>query len=304
VVVNHRANMYTVGVHKLYKPKERQPFNDFDGKGTSLGAVLNGYLSNAFSEEGDDKVVHCVASNVVGDEVQALLTHGLSGIAATIRNQQGVETFQQHPEDTHEIRCGAVVRLPGAATTGWWAAHVFSNRSAMGLLKYGLVRRFQNDYPKLRLAVEPCVSGAALKAAVEAGEVEEVTLIRYDKPNDVRDRITDEWVRRNQSARVEVGIRAGRGENILNGRLRRYFGGEKELFGEIVEFNGLRFDEAKIEVTLASGASRTFNIENPESGHAFSVNLEDLDIQDGDPTPSSLFASMDDAIDEMVQQLA
>jgi hypothetical protein len=301
--MNHRATMYTVGVHKQYKPKDLLPFNDFDGKGASLADCLNGYLSDGFMEEGDERAVRCTQSNVIGDEIQALLTHGQSGMVAVIRGPQGHERLRQAVDDTHEVSCGLVLRLPGDETTGWWASHVIGTRSAKSLLKHGLVRRFMNDYPKLRLVVRPCVSGAALTAAVDSGEVESVKLVRLERPGDRRDRLTTQWVRRDQTAHIEVGIRAGRDQNVLNGLLRRFFGGERNLFGQIVEFNGVEFDQAKISVSLPNGSTRTFNIEHPDSGHAFSVDLEDLDLRDGAPTPDSLFAAMGTAIDEMVAEL-
>lgn len=81
--------------------------------------------------------------------------------------------------------------------------------------------------------------------------------------------------------------------------LARFFGGDKEAFGEIVEFNGLEFDQAKVEVALANGTTRTFNIETPDAGHAFTVDMDQLDFEDGEPTDESVFAELRRAIDEM-----
>ncbi len=131
------------------------------------------------------------------------------------------------------------------------------------------------------------------------GQIETIKLTRLDQPNDRRDRATDKWVRRNQSAHVEVGIRAGRGEHVLGNLLTRFLDGDREAFGDIVEFNGLQFDHAKVEVILDNGTKRTFNIETPDSGHAFTVDMDDLDFRNGEPSSNSLFVGLGSAIDEM-----
>jgi hypothetical protein len=66
-----------------------------------------------------------------------------------------------------------------------------------------------------------------------------------------------------------------------------------------VEFNGLEFDTAKVEVALTDGTTRTFNIETPDAGHAFTVEMDKLDFEDGEPTDKSIFAELRRAIDEM-----
>jgi hypothetical protein len=295
----HRAAIYSVCVHPLHKPKELRPLGDFDEQGTSLAPRLNEYFNSNFEVEDSPKTAQCVSSSLAGDEVELIVTHGQSGVAADIVDTAGTVRLHQEPEDTQEIRCGSLLRIPGRETTGWWAVHVNNGRSAKSLLYAELAERFRSDFDELKLLVSPCVPGAALEQAVNEGQIERVNLIRLDRPTDRRERITDKWVRSNQSARVEVGIRAGRGEHVVRDLLARFLGGDKEAFGEIVEFNGLEFDQAKVEVALTNGTTRTFNIETPDAGHAFTVEMDQLDFEDGEPTDGSVFAELRRAIDEM-----
>jgi hypothetical protein len=293
----HRAAIYSVCVHPMRKPRELLRFNDFDGKGHSLADKLDGYFKAGLVGLGDSKSATCTSSSVVGDEVQMMATHGQWGVDANIRDKEGAMRLHQETDDSQEIRCGSLLRLKGSATTGWWAAHVNNGRSVKGLLHAPVIEAFRTEFPDLNLKITPCVSGAALTKAVDDGNIEAVKLVRLDKPKDRRDRITDQWVRKTQSARVEVGIRAGRGEHIKADDIKRFLHGDKKAFGDIVEFNGLDFDHAKVEVELPNGTTRTFNIETPDSGHAFTIDMDELTT--GAPTDASIFAELGRAIDEM-----
>jgi hypothetical protein len=193
--MSHKAGIYSVRVHPLYKPTELRPLGDFDEQGTSLGTCLNGYFNDDFEVDEDVKTAQCVKSDLVGDEVELIVTHGQSGVAADIRDTTGTVRLHQEPEDTQEIRCGSLLRLPGRDTIGWWAVHVNNNRSAKSLLYEELAERFRNDFDKLKLLVSPCVSGAALQQAVDEGQIETVKLARLDRPTDRRERITDKGSR-------------------------------------------------------------------------------------------------------------
>jgi hypothetical protein len=301
--MTHRAAIYSVYVHPLYRPNELRRLGNFDKQGTSLAACLEGYFNTGFRVEDGDRAAEVTSSSLVSDEIELMVRHGLSGVAADIIDQKGKKRLRQRPEDTQEIACGGLLQLPRQATTGWWAVHVHGNRSPKRMLYEEIAQRFQADYnslrPPLKLVVSPVVSGAALREAVEQGQINTVKLTRWDRPKDVRKRITDKWVRKDQAAYVEVGIRAGKGEHVLSDKVRRYLKGEHSLFGQIVEFNGATFDSAKVEVTLENGTTRTFNIENPESGHAFTVELENLTFRNGDPTRASLFRELHRAIEEV-----
>jgi hypothetical protein len=75
--------------------------------------------------------------------------------------------------------------------------------------------------------------------------------------------------------------------------LRYFKEGEREAaFTEMVEAVGLRFEQVKFEVQLPSGTRRTYNIEHPDTGHAITEDLSDLEFTGGEPTEATLQAGL------------
>lgn len=298
--MSHKAAIFSVGVHPLYKPDELRRFANFDKEGTALAPCLDGYFNAGFVLKDGERTVEVVNSTVVGDELEVVVKHGQTGVAADIFNSKRKKLLHQTPQDSHEITSGLLFELPGSQTTGWLAVHVTGNRSPKQLVYSALSTRIRAEYD-LKLLVSPAVSTAALVAAVESGELNTVKLTRLDRPTDIRKRITDNWVRKDQRAYIEVLIRAGTGEHVLNNLILKYLKGNHGVLSQITEFSGAEFDTAKVEVSLPDGNTRTFNIENPEAGHAFTVDLENLTFEEnGEPTKASLFAELRRAIKEIV----
>ncbi len=140
----HRAAIYTVCVHPLYKPQELKPLGDFaDGHGGALAVRLNEYFNDDFEVADDARTAQCTSSSVVGDDVRLIVTHGQSGVAADIVDAERTVRLHQEPEDTQEIKCGSLFRLPAPDTVGWLAVHVNNGRSVKSLLHMELAKRFR-----------------------------------------------------------------------------------------------------------------------------------------------------------------
>ena len=293
--MSHRAAVYTVRVHGRSKPSDTRLLGDIDDRGSSLLQVLAKYVDGLKSESDDHlRVVRALSHAVEGDELQLMLQHGQSGVAADIVSDAGELRVHQELSDTTRVRCAVLMHLPAAEANGWMAVHNNNNRYVKGLLMQALTARFRHDFPDLILGAPPYVLGSVLREAVERDRVEKVTLVKMERPSDRANADTDKWVESDLGARVELGIAPrGRDKHLISGLLRRFLGGDEHAYGEIVVFGGLTFDEAKIQVRLENGAQRTFNIERPDAGHAFTEDLRDLDLQEnGEPTVASLFAAL------------
>jgi hypothetical protein len=95
------------------------------------------------------------------------------------------------------------------------------------------------------------------------------------------------------TAKLELSITpSGRTRRILSSLPHRFLQGDSSAFGEIVQYEGLHFDEARLEVTLPDGSRRTFNIEHPDAGHPFTEDIDGLVMENGDPTSPSLRAAL------------
>jgi hypothetical protein len=136
--------------------------------------------------------------------------------------------------------------------------------------------------------------GTALERAVEQGLVDKIKLVRLERPEDRAIAATDKWVPSNQVGRLELEITVrGRLQRLKTTLLRDFLRGDGSAFGEIVEFQGLTFDEASVLVELPGGGNHTFNLESPETGHAFSLDLPNLRFdEDGNPTEESLWSAL------------
>jgi hypothetical protein len=269
-----------------------------DERGTSLATVLAGYLNEDFEAVNDEQTrsLHLESLEVSGIELFAMFRHGLTGVAANIIGKRGNLLLRQSPDDTQQVRCGALLRLAPAGEMGWLAAHINSGRPVKGLMEKGIQARFRSDFPGLVLEIKPFVAGSVLVAAVEHDRIDRVRLIRWDQPTDRTPGAT-KWVDGGTDAKIELSITPrGQLKRLLSQLPLQFLHGNSGVFGEIVQFEGMKFDEAKLEVTLDDGSQRTFNIERPDAGHAFTEDMGELRAENGEPTSVSLRAALQHAL--------
>ncbi len=297
----HRAALYTVRVKKSPSKDDYQPIGDYDGHGHYLGDVLAGYLDGlAVPNEEGTKIVECESVTPSGDELRLKLRHGENGVAAIISDERGEERYRQRASDTQLLSCGGLFVLPREQVTGWLALHVNAGRGVKGLLGLGLLKAFAAGHDDLRLELTPFVERGVLERAVDEGKVNRIRLIRSIPPNDRADAVTNRWLPPELWGKIEVQIRPkGRAEHVKAALLRRYLHGDpdarRQAFPEIVEFAGMEFDEAKVEVELENKITRTFNIEHPDSGHAMTIDLDPDQLgpdDDGEPNHDRLIEAL------------
>lgn len=297
--MSHRAAVYTVRVRRKRDTSgDLRLLGDIDEGGTSLRDVLGSYFTNFTATSADGtKIVRSVQCDIDGNEVRLITQHGQNGVAAEIVGPGGQLRHRQTPDETQLLRCGCLFQLPPAKNLGWLAVHVNNGRSVKGLLQKGLAERLRVDYPDLMLEITPYVEASVLKTAVDNNRIDKVKLVKHEKPNDRAIAATDDWVLAGVAGRLELDISArGGGTWIIADRFRRYFAGDAAAFDEIVEFQGLTFDEAKVEVVLDDGTKRTFNIEKPDSGHAFTEEMEVLIMEDGESSVDSVLGGLRSAL--------
>lgn len=294
--MGHRVSLYTVQVRpKRDKSADFRLLGDIDNNGTSLADVLSTYMDTDFEVVNAENTtsLRCETAIVQGDEVFATFLHGQTGVAADIVNKEGDLRIRQSIDDTQRVRCAALLRLPKAAHTGWLAAHSNNGRAPKGLLEQGIQEKFRDQYPQLILEIRPLVLASVLDAAVAENRIDKVKLRKLERSTD-RGAGAGKWVDEGVDAKIELSITpSGRAKRILSALPRRFLEGDKSAFGEIVQFEGMQFDEARVEVTLPGGSRRTFNIEHPGEGHPFTEEIRDqLRMIDGEPTDDSLRAAL------------
>jgi hypothetical protein len=128
--------------------------------------------------------------------------------------------------------------------------------------------------------------------------------VKYVRPDDRAVAANTKWVPAGEWGSYELKIKGERGHRLTPKLLRDYMNADGvkkgQAFSEIVEFEGMTFDEVKVEVELENGTRRTFNLEKPSSGHPMTIDLENLKLdKDQEPTEASVFVALRAALDEV-----
>jgi hypothetical protein len=252
----------------------------------SIAEELNGFVET--SEDGR-RSLRVVQAQANGDDLFAVMQHGETGVAAEIVDAAGDVRLQRTPEDAQLVRCACLFRLPETASDGALVLHVNDGRGPKELLEAGLRRRLAGKLDGASLELGRTDEQEALRQAVAANRVEKVKLVKIQRSGDQPFAAVDKWVPPGDAARVELDV-GGRIEPALIGR---HLAGDKQAFGEIVEFAGLTFDQAKVQVRLADDSRRQFDLMHLDEGRPVTHDLTGLTFDaDGEPTPESLLAGL------------
>lgn len=296
----HSAALYTVQV-KVKRSDEYRLFGDLDGQGAYLGEAIIGYTRelDVRNDDATSRVQVQRASHEEGDEVFIVVTHGQSGVVSDIVDKHDILKAHQDATDSQNVMGAALLRLPRNGTLGWFCVHINNRRSCKALLTGAIKKRLGGDFRWLMLEVTPAQIGGAFRAAVNDGRIDEVKLVRLERVGGRANASTDKWVPGGVDAKLELDITALHGIRLIPTLVQRFLGGDANAFGEILRFEGMTFDAAKVRVELPDGRPRTFNIETPEAGHPITESLEGrlMPGPDGAPTEDSLLAALRSMID-------
>lgn len=293
----HRALIYSVRIHRKWKPNDFIEFGDLEDEGVYLGDVLHEIFSNDFLATRDNKIAVGESAKLAGVDLQTSFRSGDGGYGADIEDENHNLLLRQLPEHTQLLPCGALFRLPKNQKYGWWAVHENNGRSIKGLIEGELQNQFRARYPDLKLEINPWVPSNVLTEALAQDRLESVRLFKYGAASDFKD--ADQWVREEASPQIELRISAReQAEKLVPGLAKAAAEGDQEAFGRVIEFENLKFDMAKVEVELDNGSSRTFELLGPPGGHPFAADIGPSETQ-GIPDTDSLFEELGRVITEM-----
>jgi hypothetical protein len=255
---------------------------------------------NGFRAESDDAstVLRQTDTQVDGDQVFVLFRHGRTNERALLTGPTEAVEFRQLPIHTHSVRCGSLFDLPPSQSTGWVAIHVHDARRYKGLLQKGIAAAFRERFPDLVLEIEPVVIPEVLRQAVRDGHVKDVELRAWTNPEDEADAIIQKWAPAGRKLHVKVSISGARGVRLLPGPLLSFFEAPSSVNrARVLEFPGYPFQEAAVTVMLPNSTTKTFNIDDQESGFPVSQDLNFEESDDEGPTPASLRAALEVALE-------
>lgn len=302
--MGHYATLYSIFVHERNKPKERRPLGLVDEQRPYLGDFFSDVFDPdpkkfALKSENGERTVGCEYRQFAGpenDDLQVLFTPGEKGVDAWLLNPEGKADYKQTRKHTQVLRSGSLFRLPREEEVGWWACHVNYGRSFKTLVHNRLIEAFKQTYSDdLMLKIEPCVNSAALEQAVEQDRLLSASLSKYERSPDTKD--GGDWVPNNTGLKLRLHIAPERGKKLDPRQVLAAM--KNKSLGSIVEFGGINFDTAQFEVELEGGQHRTFKIESPDSGHAFSALIEPAVDPAGVPVDESLFTELGRVLTEL-----
>lgn len=94
----HRALIYSVRIHRKWKPNDFIEFGDLEDKGVYLGDVLHEIFSNDFLATRDNKIVVGESAKLVGVDLQTSFRSGDGGYGADIEDENHNLLLRQLPE--------------------------------------------------------------------------------------------------------------------------------------------------------------------------------------------------------------
>ena len=100
--------------------------------------------------------------------------------------------------------------------------------------------------------------------------------------------------------RIELSIPSRRNHKLRSDPISKFLGDPTaENRRQIVEFAGLRFDEAKVTARMPGGSRRTFYLEDHEGGHPMSVEIDIHNEDNMGAMSDELCRELQDALTQM-----
>jgi hypothetical protein len=294
--MSHRVALYQVRVRPKRDVNGWRLFGDYDESGTWFGVPVGAMLPKLYGQSADGRVearFDAPLPGIKGDQVGAALRSGRSGVTSVIE-RDGDPPFDRTSDHVEAMRSAVLFELPKNQRAGRLAVHVPHGRSCKGIVEKGLKATMR----ELGFVVElsPIVPANALREAVERDALERVTLIKHDPSHSDKFAAAAQWGT-DAVEKVELSIPSGRNRRLRRDPLKRFIDDPSDANRrQIIEFQGLIFDEASITVELPDGVRRTFFLDGREGGHAMTMGI-DVDAVDRlGATPEVLARELADAL--------
>jgi hypothetical protein len=298
----HSAAIYLVSVHRS-RQGDPLPLGDIDGSGAHLVEAIRGYLQEIDGSEEGTTLRFVRAMSQRRDEAAAVLEVGESGVGSELQLGRQRRRQRRRPDDSEFLKLGVVFRLPRDAEIGSLAIHVPHQRGTKGTLHKELRQRFREDFPDAILEIMPFIPKDALEAAIEQDMIDQVKLVAYQQPGD-RFEDAQKWIAKEDLGSIELVLHPKKLRRFKSNLLRGLHADRTATMAELVVFEGLTFDQAKVRFEVGDSRKRTVNVEKPATGHAFTYDLEDgygLKIDgDGVPTDASLSKALRQVLTEVI----
>ena len=270
----HRAALYAVTIHRKQDPATHCILGDYNNSGKWLGKTMKKLMPNMSIRNTDRSInlhFETKLNDLPKDHIGFTFLRGQTGVTSVLSRPNG-PIYHRTPVTEESLRIGAVFWLPRRRNKGYLAIHV----AHRGGIKSDLERFLREKFAPRGyvLSLKPIVPQNVLQSAVRGDKLEKITLVKWNLSESDQFSDAAQWGDE-EVGRIEFSIISKRGWNLRSGPLQRFLSekSDKEL-NNIIEFEGMQFDEAKVTAKMPGGNRRTFYLDGRESGHAITIGLD------------------------------
>ena len=272
--MSHRAAIYSVRIRPLKAREKWCLLGDYDSDGTWAGHTIDDalYDFDTYSSDGNiraryEKYLKITLRNSIGMTILS----GRSGVTSVLQ-KSGEHDFYRTPQHSEAMRSAILFQLPPAKTRGTLVVHAPHGRSCKSIVQQQLRDWF--SFLGYIIDLSPVVPANALYEALQSDELKKVTLIKYDPDQFDKFHEAAQWGS-DEVGRLELSVVSGRGNSLRPDPIRRFIESPtEENKRQIIEFNGMEFDDVAVTVKMRNRTQRTFYLEAPDRGYAMSTMIE------------------------------
>lgn len=294
--MTHRAAFYRVQIRQKNRPNGWRLLGDYDEQGTSAANTIRDTLTdlNRHDKERKTHVRFDETFTKPGDDhVGVSILSGRSNVTSVI-SKEGESDFFRTPEHSETMRIGILYYLPHKHKNGWLAIHSPHGRGCKTIIDQAVSERFRASHYVIKTS--PIIPCNALKEAVDRNRVKAVTLIKRDPTKTDMFHSAAQWGD-DEVDQVTLKIQSKRKLPLRPTTLSKFLHDRSDKNRkQIIEFQGLEFDDAGITVNMPDGSQRTFYLETPERGHAMTLVLQISDKDEYGASSQDISIALEDAL--------
>ena len=299
--MSHRAAIYNVRIRPQRAPDEWCLLGDYDSDGTWAGATITAALDGFEADSNDGNLLASYDEDLkttLRDSVGMTILSGRSGVTSVLQ-KPGENDFYRTPQHSEAMRSGILFQLPPPSKRGILVVHAPHGRGCKSIVQ----QRLRDQFSQLGYIIDlsPVVPANALYEALQHEALKKITLIKYDPDQSDKFHDASQWGS-DEVGRLELSIASGRRNFLRSDPIRRFIESPTdENRRQIIEFNGMEFDEAAVTIKLPNDTQRTFYLDSPDRGHAMSTMIQIEEEDDYGATARELSRELTTVIRDLAE---
>lgn len=286
-----RVELYIFEILRVDRRGGPLLLGSFNGRGGAIGA-----LNTIFSDIGSHRKIEALGKtisvefdNSTEQELTGTIRVGEYGYETSIVNiDSGGEAYRKKKNEANLEPFVFYIYAPPNGTQGLIMLPRYGADGVKTIVDGLVSPMFSADNPEYRLQIKAIVVSEYIRSIVDRGEIDEITIEKYEIPADIADRFS---IRGIPSGKLRTTIKPDDKSLFNKDGIISVINGNAPL-GSV--FNLDDGGEIKITAKLKlDGSTRTININNPYKIHA-SYDITELVNEglDGYPDKSSLLQHM------------